>query len=244
MIKSSSPLSQSPLDLAKVLVVIPAYNEERTVADVVRRLRGQGLENIRVVDNASSDGTAEAAVRAGAEVINEPRRGYGSACRTGYKSLPSSIEWILFCDADGSDDLENLSALFKCAPDADFILGNRRSGTEGRRAMTPAQNHGNGLAVFLIRLGWGFRYADLGPLRLIRRESLEAINMRDRDYGWTVEMQIRAVERGLRIREIPVGYFPRRGGRSKISGTLSGTLKAGTKILWTVFRLYLHSKRG
>ncbi len=244
MIKSSSPLSQSPLDLAKVLVVIPAYNEERTVADVVRRLRGQGLVNIRVVDNASDDGTAEEAVRASAEVVAEPRRGYGSACRTGYKSVPSSIEWILFCDADGSDDIDNLTDLFNCAPDADFILGNRRSGLEGRRVMTPAQNHGNGLAVFLIRLGWGFRYADLGPLRLIRRESLEALNMRDRNYGWTVEMQIRAVECGLRIREIPVGYFPRRGGRSKISGTLSGTVKAGTKILWIVFQLYLHSKRS
>lgn len=244
MTKPNNLLSQQPLDLAKVLVVIPAYNEERTVADVVRRLRGQGLENIRVVDNASSDSTAEEAVRAGAEVIAEPRRGYGSACLSGYDNLPASIEWILFCDADGSDDLENLSALFKCASDADFILGNRRSGAEGRRVMTPAQNYGNGLAVFLIRLGWGFRYADLGPLRLIRWKSLEALNMCDRNYGWTVEMQIKAIECGLRVREIPVGYFPRRGGRSKISGTLSGTFKAGTKILWTIFRLYLRSKRG
>ena len=244
MIKSISPLSQPPLDLAKVLVVIPAYNEERTVADVVRRLRGQGLENIRVVDNASSDGTAKEAVHAGAEVIAEPRRGYGSACLAGYDNLPASIEWILFCDADGSDDLDCLPRMFICAQEADFILGNRRSGPEGRRVMTTAQNYGNGLAVFLIRLGWGFRYSDLGPLRIIRRQSLVALNMCDRNYGWTVEMQVKAIECGLRVLEIPVGYFPRRGGRSKISGTLSGTLKAGTKILWTIFRLYLHSKRS
>ncbi len=230
------------INLEITQVIIPAYNEEITVGNVVERLRTLGLKNIRVVDNASIDNTAAVAERAGAEVISEPTKGYGSACWTGYQILPSNCEWVLFCDADGSDELERLPEFFQVAESFDFILANRRESKSGRGAMTLVQNFGNAFATYLIYLGWGFRFHDLGPLRFIRRQALESLKMRDRNYGWTVEMQIRAIEHGLRIKEIPMNYLPRQGGQSKISGTISGTIKAGSKILWTVFYYYLSSK--
>ena len=230
------------IDLEKVQVIIPAYNEEITVGGVIGRLQALGLSNIRVVDNASNDNTAAVAEKTGAEVIAEPIKGYGNACLAGYRTLSPDCEWVLFCDADGSDELERLPEFFHYTDNFDFILANRRVSKSGRQAMTPVQNFGNAFAAFLIRLGWGFSYHDLGPLRLIRRHALESINMLDRNFGWTVEMQIRALEYGLRIKEVPMGYLPRQGGQSKISGTLSGTIKAGSKILWTVFRFYLSSK--
>jgi glycosyltransferase involved in cell wall biosynthesis len=230
------------VELDKVQVIIPAYNEEPTIGKVIERLQVLGLRNIRVVNNASDDKTAVVAEEAGAEVICEPVKGYGKACWTGYQTLSPDCEWVLFCDADGSDELEHLPDFFAVVDDFDFILANRRVSKSGRQAMTPIQNFGNAFATTLIQLGWRFRYHDLGPLRLIRRQSLESIGMRDRNFGWTVEMQIRAIEYGLRIKEIPMSYLPRQGGQSKISGTVSGTIKAGSKILWTVFRYYLRSK--
>ena len=227
----------------KVQVIIPAFNEESAVGAVVSRLRRQGFKWIRVVDNRSSDDTATVAKESGAEVVYEPQRGYGSACQRGYYDLTNDVEWILFCDADGSDDLDSIPAMLDHTAHYDFILGNRRASAAGRAAMTPAQNYGNALAVKLIAWGWGFRYADLGPMRLIRRAALESIPMRDRNYGWTVEMQVRAIEGGLRIKEIPVGYAARRDGQSKISGTLSGTVKAGSKIIGTALWLYLQRYR-
>ena len=229
------------IELDKVQVIIPAYNEETTIGKVIERLQVLDLRNIRVVNNASDDNTAAVAKEAGAEVIYEPVKGYGKACWTGYQTLSPDCEWVLFCDADGSDDLESLPDFFAVVDRFDFILANRRVSKSGRGAMTPVQNFGNALAAYLIQLGWGFRYHDLGPLRLIRRQSLESINMRDRNFGWTVEMQIRAIEYKLRIKEIPMSYLPRQGGHSKISGTVSGTIKAGSKILWTVFYYYLSS---
>ncbi len=231
-----------PADFDNTLVIIPAFNEEKTIGDVVRNLKKLGFQHIRVVDNASADATAKRTTETGAEVIFEAKRGYGQACWTGYQDLPEAWSWIFFCDADGSDDLARAPDFLSVSRDYQFILGNRRWSAKGRRSMTLAQNYGNGLAVALIRLGWGFRYFDLGPMRLIRRDALEKIEMRDRDFGWTVEMQIRAVEENLQIYELDVGYFPRKGGRSKISGTISGTVKAGTKILWTIFRFYLRNK--
>lgn len=223
--------------LDDIQVIIPAYNEASTIGGVVEALMQQGLQNIRVVANACTDETAQLASEAGAKIIKEPRRGYGQACWSGYQRLEKHIAWVLFCDADGSDDLGCLPSLISQRSRYDFILGNRRSFRAGRSAMTWAQNYGNSLAVALIWLFWGFRFHDLGPMRLIKRESLERISMRDRNFGWTVEMQIRALEAGLRILEVSVGYRTRAGGRSKISGTVSGTIMAGSKILWTVFRL-------
>ena len=185
-------------------------------------------------------GTTEVARRLGATVASEPRRGYGAACQRGIEEFVRDSAWVLFCDADGSDDLSELPAFFaEAAGGADLVLGDRRSLPDSRAAMTPQQNFGNALATTLIRAGWGHRYRDLGPLRLIRRESLDRIGMRDRGFGWTVEMQVRAVEEHLRIVEVTVRYRRRRGGRSKISGTIAGSLRAGRIILSTLLRLWL-----
>lgn len=226
-----------------ICVVIPVQNEEASIVGVISDLQGVGLSTIRVVDNGSVDRSARRALDAGAEVLWEPTPGYGQACWTGLQNLPEHVEWILFCDGDGSDDLMDIPLFLQAALDdyskPDFVLGDRRATPSGQSAMTPVQNFGNALASTLIYWGWGMKYHDLGPLRLIRRSALEQIQMQDRGFGWTVEMQIRAVELGLMIQEFPVGYRPRQGGRSKISGTIMGSFKAGTIILQTVGKLYL-----
>lgn len=232
------------MDFFKVQVIIPALNEEQTLPGVLAGLARIGLQKIRVVDNGSRDKTAEVARNSGAEVIQESRRGYGQACWTGCENLEPEIEWILFCDADGSDALEELDQLFHLTASYDFILGDRRAKPLGRQAMTPVQNFGNGLATTLIRWGWGGVYHDLGPMRLIRREAYERIAMKDRGFGWTVEMQVRAVEENLRTVEVPVSYHPRKGGHSKISGTIRGSFKAGSIILATLLELYLKRLAG
>jgi glycosyltransferase involved in cell wall biosynthesis len=226
------------------LVVIPALNEEATIAGVVHNLRRLGFERIRVVDNGSSDKTGERARAAGAEVLAESRCGYGRACRRGLQNLPRGVAWILFCDADGSDDLDDLDLMIATAEQgADFVLGNRFATKSGREAMTLMQRFGNRLVSKLIEFGWGFRFADFGPLRLIRRQALEAINMRDRGFGWNVVMQIRALEARLRIAEVPVNYRPRQGGRSKISGNVLAAVCAGFGIMQAVARLYFAPTR-
>lgn len=232
------PLEPCVPELAHILVLIPARDEAETIGNVVRSLQSYGLSQIRVIDNGSRDATAAIARAAGAEVIFESRPGYGRACWQGLQNVDRTIDWILFCDADGSDDLSRLPEFFALIPHYDFILGDRRASPSGRRALTPVQNFGNWLSTRLIALGWGHRYNDLGPLRMIRCQALERIRMGDRGFGWTVEMQARAVELGLRIREIPVGYRDRQGGKSKISGTLKGSFQAGTIILTTLGKLY------
>ncbi len=225
--------------LDNILVIIPVRNEAATIGNVISSLQSYGLKRVRVVDNGSSDRSAIIATEYGAEVVTENIPGYGQACWRGLQNIPSEIEWILFCDGDGSDDLSCLPKFFQLREDYDLIIGDRGATPEGKAVMTPVQRFGNSLAGFLISLGWGHRYRDLGPLRLIRREALEKIGMRDRGFGWTVEMQVRAVECNLNICEIPVGYRPRQGGKSKISGTISGSFKAGTIILGTLANLYL-----
>ena len=227
--------------LDSIQVIIPALDEEEPIGGVVDALLAQGLTRIRVMDNGSTDRTAHVARDAGAEVLPVPVRGYGRACWEGYQQLDSSVEWVLFCDADGSDDLADVARLISKAEDGvDFVLGNRRASAAARGAMTPVQQFGNGLATSLIRWGWGQRYGDLGPLRLIRRSLLERIVMRDRGFGWTIEMQVRAAEEGAKIVELPVGYRRRGGGRSKISGTIRGSVAAGTIILTTLAHLWLN----
>lgn len=225
------------------LVVIPALNEEATIADVVRNLRRKGLHRIRVIDNGSSDATVQRARAAGADVLNEPRCGYGQACRRGLENIPRGVAWILFCDGDGSDDLNDLDRMIATAENADLVIGNRLATKSGRDALTLVQRFGNQFVGKLIEHGWGFRFDDFGPLRLIRRDALETIDMRDRGFGWNVVMQIRALEAGLRIREIPVGYRVRQGGRSKISGNLLAAVCAGFGILQAVARLYFAPKQ-
>lgn len=225
-------------NLKNILVIIPVLNEEATIRGVIKSLQEQGLHTIRVVDNGSTDDSVAIATQAGAEVIREPTPGYGQACWRGLQNLPEHIDWIFFCDGDGSDDLSEVPKFLALREQHDLILGDRRATTAGRAAMTLTQGFGNQLATRLIALGWGHRYHDLGPLRLIRRDALDKIQMQDRGFGWTVEMQVRAVECGLRIHELPVGYRRRLGGRSKISGTLSGSVQAGSVILKTLGKLY------
>ena len=226
-------------DLSNILVIIPVLNEEATIVGVIKGLQSYGLSKIRIVDNGSEDRSRALAKDAGAEVLYEPVSGYGQACWHGLQHISPEISWILFCDGDGSDDLSCLPEFFSLRDRYDLILGDRRGTSSGKAVMTPVQHFGNGLASHLINWGWGFKYHDLGPLRLIRKTSLEHIEMKDRGFGWTVEMQVRAVEEGLQISEIPVYYRPRQGGKSKISGTISGSFQAGTIILSTLGKLYL-----
>lgn len=237
-----SLLNRNCCELNRVFAIVPALNEEATIGSVIESLQSSGLTNIYVVDNGSSDRTAFEAHSAGAKVFSEPLPGYGRACWHGLQQLPDVCDWILFCDGDGSDDLSKLPEFFAAAEDADFILGNRRASASGRAALTAVQNFGNWLATLLIGWGWGYWYRDLGPLRLIRRSALEKIQMQDRSFGWTVEMQAKAVDYGLKICEIPVGYRHRQGGHSKISGTLKGSFSAGVIILATLGSLYWQRK--
>ena len=166
---------------ASCLVVIPALNEQETIAGVVNDLRRRGFQRIRVIDNGSTDRTAEYARAAGAEVHNEPHCGYGRACQRGLSNIPRGIAWILFCDGDGSDDFDDVDLMIETAErGADLILTNRFATKSGREAMTLMQRFGNQLIVRLNQLGWKFRFTDFGPLRLIRRESLDDIAMRTR----------------------------------------------------------------
>ncbi|MCH7650578.1 MAG: glycosyltransferase family 2 protein [Nitrospinae bacterium] len=220
----------------KISVIIPAYNEEKSLPLVLNDLPKDQLHQIIVVDNRSTDRTAEVARKNGATVVHERRRGYGRACLTGMAALDAP-DIVVFLDGDYSDYPEEISLLVEpiLKGEADFVVGSRMLLAESRQALLPQARYGNQLAVFLIRLFFGHRFTDLGPFRAIRSESLQAIGMRDQDFGWTVEMQIKAVQNGLRIREVPVRYRIRIGV-SKITGTLSGTLKAGTKIIYTIFK--------
>ncbi|RMF27466.1 MAG: glycosyltransferase family 2 protein [Cyanobacteria bacterium J083] len=228
-----------PALLERILVVIPVRDEASTIFSVVQSLQSYGLNKIRVIDNGSKDKSASQAEKAGADVLFEPIPGYGQACWRGLENLTEEIEWILFCDGDGSDDLAKIANFCDKTTDFDLIIGNRIATPQGKKVMTPLQHFGNFLATTLIKLGWGYGYHDLGPFRLIRRSALEKIAMQDRGMGWTVEMQIRALELDLRICELPVGYFARKGGKSKISGTLVGSWQAGTTILQTIGNLYI-----
>lgn len=229
----------------RVVVVIPARDEEASVGEVVRAL--PPVAEVVVVDNGSRDGTAKAAEAAGATVVWEPRAGYGRACLAGlaHVARPEATglapDVVAFVDADLSDRPEELTEVL--APiargDADLVIGSRvlgqRAGRVERGALLPQARWGNALACALIRARWGARFTDLGPFRAVRYPALLRLGMQDETFGWTVEMQVRAVRAGLRCAEVPVSYR-RRVGRSKITGTVSGTARAGAKILWTVGR--------
>ena len=220
----------------KISVIIPAYNEEESLPHVLNDLPQDRLHQIIVVDNRSTDRTAEVARENGATVVYEKRQGYGRACLAGMDALDNP-DIVVFMDGDYSDFPEEIDLLI--APilngEADFIVGSRMILEESRKALLPQARYGNMLAVFLIRLFFRYRFTDLGPFRAIRYESLQAIGMRDKNFGWTVEMQIKAIKNDLRIREVPVRYRMRIGV-SKITGTVSGTFKAGAKIIYTIFK--------
>ena len=222
-----------------ISVIIPAYNEENSIGRVLNDLPQDKLKEIIVVNNASTDNTAEVARINGATVVEERRRGYGAACLRGI-SVVSDSDIVVFVDGDYSDYPEELDQLIKPITEnrADFVLGSRMIYPESREALLPQARYGNKLATFLIYIFFGYRFTDLGPFRAIRFDSLKQINMVDTDFGWTVEMQIKAIKNNLRIEEIPV-HYRKRIGISKITGTISGTFKAGVKIMYTIFKYLL-----
>jgi len=220
-------------------VVIPALDEERSLPLVLAGLPRPPVRRVVVADNGSADGTARVAAAGGAVVVAAPRRGYGSACLAAldYLRRHQPPEVVVFVDADYSDHPEELPRLAApiLAGDADLVIGSRILGRREAGALLPQARAGNLVACALIRLLYGHRYTDLGPFRAVRWQALERLGMADPDFGWTAEMQVKALRRGLRVTEVPVSYR-RRVGVSKITGTVAGTLRAGYKILWTVLR--------
>ena len=223
----------------RIAVLIPALNEEASLPHVLADMPREVVEEIVVIDNGSSDRTAAVARAGGATVLSEARRGYGWACLAGIEYLKTKTpDIVVFLDADHSDHPEELPAVVQpiVAEGYDLVIGSRTKGEADEGALLLQSRFGNALATVLIRLLYGFTYSDLGPFRAIRFPALLGLGMADRTYGWTVEMQIKAVRQGLRVAEVPVRYRKRAGGESKVSGTLKGTLLAGYKILWTVLR--------
>jgi glycosyltransferase involved in cell wall biosynthesis len=221
-------------------VVIPALNEEESISLVLRDL--PNVRTVFVVDNGSTDQTAEVANSHGATVVSEPQRGYGAACLAGLKEIRERVragnarpDIVAFVDADYSDHPQYLTELVREIADNkyDFVLGSRLLGEREPGAMPPQSVYGNKLACFLMRIFFGGNYTDLGPFRAISYSALQHIEMSDKNFGWTIEMQIKATRAQLKTIEIPVPYR-KRVGTSKISGTLSGSFKAGTKILYTI----------
>lgn len=224
-------------------IIIPAYNEAQSLPLVIRDIPKNIVRFILVCDNGSTDDTATVAQQGGAKVIHQPERGYGAACLAGIgylKSLPPSEQpdIVVFLDGDFSDFPEELPGVV--APiienGMDMVIGSRRLGGMEAGAMTFPQRFGNWLAPTLIRLFYGQRFSDLGPFRAIRWPSLLALDMQDRNFGWTVEMQVKAAKHKLRCTEVPVRYRKRAGGKSKVSGTIRGSIAAGWKIMWVIFR--------
>ena len=224
-------------------VIIPAYNEELSIANVLNDIPKGLVREVIVCNNASTDNTAEVARNQGATVIDQPLKGYGNACLAGIAHIRSKEESnypdiVVFLDGDYSDHPEQMPELI--APilndNKDLVIGSRALGELESGAMMPQQIFGNWLATTLIRLFYGYEFTDLGPFRAIRFPKLLEIDMQDRDFGWTVEMQVKAAKLKLQCTEIPVKYR-KRIGVSKVSGTVRGTLLAGHKILWTIFKL-------
>lgn len=219
----------------RTAVIIPVLNEEDSLPLVLDAIPKDLVDEVVVVDNGSTDRSVEIARAHGATVVEEEHRGYGAACLRGIAAT-EDYEMLVFLDGDYSDYPEDMHELLPpvVADEADLVIGSRMVNRESRRALLPQSRFGNQLAAVLMRILFGIRCTDLGPFRVIRRSSLVALQMQDRDFGWTVEMQLRARLKGIRVTERPVRYR-KRVGKSKITGTLSGTLKASYKILKTIF---------
>ncbi len=224
----------------KINVIIPALNEENAVGKVIAEIPNHLVEEIIVIDNGSKDSTFDVARKAGATALLEPVSGYGRACLKGMEYISkkeSKPDIIVFLDGDYSDYPSQMDLLIDpiVKGKAEFVIGSRALGIKEKGSMTPQQIFGNWLASFLMKLLYGINYTDLGPFRAIKYASLLQLDMKDKNYGWTVEMQIKAARKKLKIMEVPIDYR-KRIGVSKVSGTLKGTILAGYKIILTIFR--------
>ena len=223
----------------RAALIIPALNEEAVIEQALDAIPRDLYSLIIVADNGSTDRTAKLAAGRGATVVSRGERGYGAACLQAIAALPPSIEAVVFMQADNSEVASEARLLLGpiARGEADLVIGSRVLGHAEPGALFRHQRFGNDLAVGLIQLFWGHKYTDLGPYRAISLVKLNALGMTDRNYGWTVEMQIRALQHGLRIMEIPVSYKVRAAGENKVSGNLTASIKAGVKIIWTIGRL-------
>lgn len=224
----------------RICVIIPAYNEENSIAKVVADIPFGLVQEVIVVNNNSNDNTEINARNAGATVLREKRPGYGYACLKGIeyiKQLQPAPDIVVFIDADYSDHPEEMTLVVKpiINDEIDMVIGSRALGKKEKGAMTVQQVFGNWLATRLLKMIYGIRYTDLGPFRAIRYDKLLEINMQDTTYGWTVEMQLKAAKLKMKITEVPVNYR-KRIGFSKISGTVKGAVLAGYKIITTIFK--------
>ncbi len=223
--------------MGEVSVVIPALNEAENIAAVVRELPWDLIGECIVVDNGSTDATAAEAQAAGARVVVLTQRGYGRACAAGAAAANGDI--LVFMDGDGSDVSTEMDQLLQpiLAGDCDFVIGSRVRGKREPGSMLVSQIFSGWLAGLLLRLLYRVQYTDMGPFRAITRQALQSLHMSEQTYGWNLEMQMRAAQRGLRIREIPVSYRNRAGGQSKVAGSLSGSLRAAIRIVQTLLRV-------
>ena len=222
-------------------VIIPAYNEEQSIGHVLRDIPSGLVRDIIVCDNNSTDQTASVAQSAGATVVRQIRKGYGSACLKGMAHIAEKAEApdiIVFLDGDYSDYPDQMPLILEpiLHQGKSMVIGSRAHGKSESGSMTIPQIFGNWLATSLIRVIYGYRFTDLGPFRAITYPALLSLNMEDPDFGWTIEMQVKAAKKALACAEVPVDY-KRRIGVSKVSGTIKGTIMAGYKILWTIFKL-------
>jgi glycosyltransferase involved in cell wall biosynthesis len=221
----------------RIVVIIPAYNEEESLPKVIAEIPGF-VDEIIVVNNASTDNTQEVVKKAGATALTENERGYGAACLKAIEYIKDkNYDIVVFLDADYSDYPDEMKLVVNpiIKDDYDLVIGSRIIGNREKGSMLPQAVFGNKLATFLIELFWKSEFTDLGPFRAIKYSSLLKLNMQDRNYGWTVEMQIKAAKQGLKTAEVPVSYR-KRIGKSKVTGTVKGTVKASIKILYLIFK--------
>jgi glycosyltransferase involved in cell wall biosynthesis len=226
-------------------VIIPALNEEEPISDVVRAVRATKIPHeIIVVDNGSTDRTADRAQETGARVVSEPRPGYGRACMAGVYALSPECDIVVFLDGDGSDCPEFMNRLVDpiISGTHDFVIGSRTRGQREPGSMNFQQVFAGRLAGMILLILYGVRYTDMCPFRAIRRNALEQLLMKEETYGWNLEMQMKAARSGLRILEIPVNHRRRTGGVSKVSGTMRGTFVAGARIISTLLRIAFERK--
>ena len=222
----------------RAALIIPALNEEDVIGLTLSRLPKSLFDAVVVADNGSTDRTAEIATQWGATVVGEPERGYGAACLRAIGALPDDIDVVVFMQADASEDPVEARSLLAPIIEgrADLVIGSRTMGRAQPGSLLLHQRFGNWLATSLVRLLYGHRYTDLGPFRAIRLQALERLQMRERNYGWTVEMQVKALEHGLRVVEVPISYARRAAGVNKVSGNMRASLAAGWRIIGPILR--------